>query len=212
MPSIFLLLLLAFLPVLAVAVDTQQPYNITLSSASPLLAYSPNITSNGADGWNVTYTSSPWSSVPLPPNNSTPNLSNSPVGNGSSIHWTNASTASVSMGFYGTGFAILGRLYNGRSELNIDGVVISTTASVSADPVSETRASMPTASTTPGSGPGATSTGQPVDYRPILGQANGMTLGWHTVSLTFYAAENGQVPTGMEVMGARMLMTNGKEG
>ena len=200
--SVFLLQHL-ILPIAAYSFGS-QPYNVTLESASPMLYYSPNALTNGTGGWNVTYSGSPWSIVGAPAFD--PTLTSAPVGNGTSTQWTNTTGGSVSFSFFGTGFAVLGRLYNGRTELNIDGMVISTTASVSSATATQTVAE-PIATSAPGP-----STGSPAyDTRPILGQASGLQMGWHSINLTFYGADGGG-PTGMEIYGARLVMVNGQNG
>lgn len=218
-PLFALLTALLLAATAAAATDyTAQPYNITLTSASPLLAYSPNNTgSNGQTGWNVTYTDSPWSS-PFSPTGGggsggqgqpPPSLSTAPVGNGSSVHWTNASSASVSFQFYGTAFAILGRVYSGRTELNIDGVTISTTASVTESVASMTSSAPPRPTSSEVSATGAP---VPDDTRPVLGQAAGLAAAWHNVSITFYPLGQGGGQSGMEVYGVRQVMGNGQNG
>jgi hypothetical protein len=206
-----LLILFAALVTSTAAYDFgNQSYNVTLDSASPVLTYTPNTINNGSFGWNQTYTQSPWSAVGAPAYD--PTLSQAPIGNGSSIQWTNTSGAAVSFGFYGTGFAVLGMVYQGRSELTIDGMTISTTASVSQTSASQTMA--PVASSTASPGP-MTGSGPTYDTRPILSQAQGLDLGWHQISLAYYEVDNVDPfdgPSGMEVYGARLVMLNGQNG
>lgn len=206
------LLLVLFAPVTVAYDFGSQPYNITLSPSSPLLNYTPNAITDGSAGWNQTYTASSWSVVGPP--SADPTLQSAPIGNGSIIQWTNTSGSAISFNFFGTGFAVLGQVYQGRTELSIDGVTISTTASVSATTASQTQS--PVASSTGvAGGSGTTGTGPVYDTRPVLGQAQGLDMAWHTITMTFYAAGDGgsdDGPTGIEVYGARLVMLNGQTG
>lgn len=110
-------LLRVILPVLLVLPFIRaalQPYNVTLTSDSSTLNYYPSRTGASPETWNVTYTSSDWSTY-------TPNAS---LGIGESPHFTTHIGAWVSVGWVGTAVYVWGLAGVGVYTFSVDGQTV----------------------------------------------------------------------------------------
>lgn len=94
---------------LAALASAQTPYNITVTDMSPTVAYTPQQQALAADGWNGTYSETPWEYY-----------TNMSLGEGNTLHTTSMVGASAEVSFVGVGVAFYGS-GSGQLVLSVDG-------------------------------------------------------------------------------------------
>lgn len=85
-----------------------EPYNITLTDVSPTIQYLPSRDGDPTTTWNTSYTiSGQWNSAP------------GSIGQGESLHYTEADGASASVGFVGTAVYVWGYNYGLEGDVRL---------------------------------------------------------------------------------------------
>ncbi len=111
---ILLLTALTSVYVLLTAAASPTPYNITITDDSPTIAYLPSRSGPSSSTWNVSYTSSPWSTY----------VQDSTIGTGTSSHYTTFIRATATVGWVGTAAYVWGLAGSGVTTFTLDGNVL----------------------------------------------------------------------------------------